>query len=229
MMTAAFALAAASAPAAAAERRYMVTDFDRVQVEGPYEVTLATGRPSGATATGSQTAIDRVSVEVQGRTLHVRPNRAAWGGYPGQPIGTVRIAATTRELRGGLVTGPGSLVIDRAGGLRLDLNVSGSGRLGVAAVAADQLVVGLAGSGKIMLGGKARQIRASIQGTGDLDAASLRADDADIGADTAGTIALTALRTAKVRANGIGIVEIGGTPACTVTGLGAGGVRCGTN
>jgi hypothetical protein len=37
------------------------------------------------------------------------------------------------------------------------------------------------------------------------------------------------VRSAKIRANGIGEVLIGGSPACTVTGLGGGNVRCGSD
>ncbi|HMJ94174.1 MAG TPA: DUF2807 domain-containing protein, partial [Allosphingosinicella sp.] len=70
-------------PASAADQRVMVTDFDRVQVDGPYQVTLSVGRPSGVIASGSRGALDRVTIEVQGRTLRIRPNRSAWGGYPG--------------------------------------------------------------------------------------------------------------------------------------------------
>jgi len=228
MLLAACLIVFAAAPAAADDRRIMVTDFDRVQVEGPYQVTLAVGRPSSATASGSRAGLDRVTVEVQGRTLRIRPNRSAWGGYPGERGGgVVRIQATTQELRFASVIGPGSLSIDRARGLRIDLIVSGSGRLGVASLEADQLVATLNGSGKIMLGGKARQLRASLTGTGDFDGSAFRADNADIVADTAGSVALTAVRTAKVRANGTGEVAIGGAPACTVGGLAADLVRCG--
>ena len=42
IMLAALAITVA-APAQAAERRYTVTDFDRVRVDGPFVVTLATG------------------------------------------------------------------------------------------------------------------------------------------------------------------------------------------
>ena len=222
------ALLAAASPAAAAERRFMVTDFDRVQVEGPFEVVLTTGRPSSATASGTPQALDRVSIDVQGRTLRVRPNRSAWGGYPGQAAGgPVRITVSTRDFVAGAVAGPGSLAIDRAKGLRIELSVTGSGRIGLAAVEADQLVLGLTGSGRIILAGRAKMLRASLRGTGDLDAAAFRTDDADILTETAGSVALTAVRTAKIRANGIGEVVIGGSPACTVTGLGGGNVRCG--
>lgn len=221
------ALLAAASPVAAAEQRFLVTDFDRVQVEGPFEVALTTGRPSAAIATGSREALDRLSVDVQGRTLRIRPNRSAWSGYPGQRAEPVRIAISTRDLRAGAVSGPGSLVIDRAKGLRLDLSLFGNGRLGAAAVDADQLVVSLTGAGRITLGGKAKTLRASIQGTGDFEAPALRAEDADISTDTAGSVSFTAVRSARVRANGIGAVDVSGPAACTVTGLGAGGVRCG--
>lgn len=229
-LLAALLLVLFATPAAAVDQRIMVTDFDRVQVDGPYQVTLSVGRPSGVVASGSRGGLDRVLIEVQGRTLKIRPNKSAWGGYPGEPAGgVVQIIASTQELRGASVQGGGSLSIDRAKGLRIDVSVSGSGRLGIAAVAADQLVLNLNGSGKIMLGGAAKQFRAFLSGTGDLDAASFRADNADLVTDTSGAIAFAAIRTAKVRANGTGEVAIGGAPACTVTGLADYLVRCGVS
>lgn len=220
-------LAVVAAPAAAAERRYPVTDFDRIQVEGPYKVALRTGLSSGAAATGSPQALDRVKIEVQGRTLRIRPNRSAWGGYPGAATGPVTIQATTRDLSHVIVGGSGSLDIDRVKGLRLDLSVVGASHLAVASVDADNLLVGLVGSGRITLAGKARQLRATVQGSGDFDGRSLSADDAQLTADTAGGVAVRAVRTAKVNARGLGDVEILGSPACTVEALGAGTVVCG--
>jgi hypothetical protein len=217
----------AAAPAAAAERRYPVTDFTKVQVEGPYEVVLRTGLPSAARAEGSQQALERVSVDVLGSTLRVRPNRSAWGGYPGQNPGPVRVELSTRDLRGAMVVGSGSLSVDRARGLRLDLSLSGNGRLTVGAVEADTLAVGLVGGGRIAAAGKAKQLRATVQGSGDFDAPGLVADDAQLFAETTGAVAFTANRSAKVRATGAGDVAIGGAAACEVEARGAGRVTCG--
>lgn len=214
-------------PATAAERRYSVTDFDRVQVDGPYEVVLSTGGTSHASASGDTAALERVAVDVQGRTLRIRPNRTASGGSSAAARGPVRITLSTRDIRSATVIGPGSLAIDRARGLKLDLSLSGSGRLSVASVAADTLVVGLIGSGSIHLAGTAKQMRASAEGSGDIDGRSLKAEDADLVAGTSGRIVLEAKRTAKVRAHGRGLVEIAGSPACTVSGAAAGFVRCG--
>jgi hypothetical protein len=218
---------AAAVPAPAAERSYSITDFDRVQVDGPYRVTLTTGRSSAARAEGSTEALDHLSVDVQGGTLRVRRNRSAWGGYPGEGAGPVTISLTTRDLRDAAVVGSGSLDIDRARGLRVDLSVSGSGRLTIGSVDADNLVVGLLGGGRITVAGRAKQFRATVQGSGDLAASGLSVDDAQIASDTAGSVAVAVAKTAKVIATGPGDVEIIGSPSCTVEAKGSGQVICG--
>jgi hypothetical protein len=216
---------AAAAPAAAAERRYSVTDYDRVQIEGPFEVTLSTGASSQALAIGDQVAIDRISLEVQGRTLRIRPNISAWGSQ--RRTGTARIILSTRDLRGATVIGSGSLAIDRARGLRLDLSLSGSGSLSIGSVEADTLNLGSLGSGSISVGGRAKQLRLSVEGGGDFDGRGLVAEDAQVVVGTSGEVVVGAARTAKVAARGRGLVEILGSPACTVTGPAAAMVRCG--
>lgn len=221
------ALAAAAAPAAAAERRYSVTDFDRIQVDGPYQVTVQTGRPSGVQADGSPDALDRLAVDVQGRTLRIRRNASSWGGYPGDRTGPVKVSVTTRELRAAAVVGSGGLYLDRAKGLRVDLSLSGSGRLAVAAVDADNLVVSLLGGGRITLAGRAKQLKAAVQGSGDFAAAALRADDAQILAKTAGNVTVAVARSVKLDVEGPGDVEILGNPSCTVEGTGSGTILCG--
>ncbi|HEX8224771.1 MAG TPA: head GIN domain-containing protein [Allosphingosinicella sp.] len=218
---------AAAAPAGAAERNYSVTDFDRVQVDGPYQVIVTTGRASGARAEGSSEALERISIEVLGSTLRVRANRSGWGGYPGERTGPVRIALTTREIRSAAVIGSASLDVDRARGLRVDLSVNGSGRLAVAAVEADNLIVGLLGGGRMTLAGRAKQLKATVQGSADLAAAGLSTDDAQIAADTAGSVTVAVARTVKLNSTGSGDVEIIGSPSCTLEGQGTGNVVCG--
>lgn len=218
---------ATAAPAGAAERRYPVTDFDRIEVEGPYKVTVRSGLASAARAEGSADALERISIDVQGRTLKVRPNRSAWGGYPGDRPGAVAISLTTRDVRAAAITGSGSLEVDRARGLRVDVSVSGSGRIAVAALDADNLVVGLLGSGRIALAGRARQLKATVQGSGDLAADGLVVDDAQVTAATAGRVALAASRTVRLKAAGPGDVEIAGNATCTIEGEGSGNISCG--
>src|SRR6187431_1946129 len=92
-------LVATAAPAAAVERRYSVTDFDRIEVEGPYIVRLTTGRTTSAVANGSQAALDRATVNVSGGTLRIRRNRTTWTGEGGGQTSPLTIEVVTRTLR----------------------------------------------------------------------------------------------------------------------------------
>lgn len=214
-------------PAFAAERGYSVGDFTRISVEGPFVVTLVTGRPSAVRAEGDARALDAVAIDVQGQTLRIRASRSSWSAPGAEPAGPVRVTVSTRALERASVAGAGRLDIDAVRGLRLDLSVEGAGQLSVGEVAVDNLFAGLAGSGRIALAGTAKSLRANIQGSGDLAADGLVADDAVVDSATAGAVRLTARRTARVTAIGLGEVEIGGRPACTVSSTGAGRVRCG--
>ena len=94
-------LALASLPAAAAapvaQRNYSVTSFDRIRVDGPYEVRLKTNVAPFARASGTAAAVDGVSVKVDGRTLIVRPSSGGWGGYPGENRGPVTIEGSSND------------------------------------------------------------------------------------------------------------------------------------
>ena len=226
IMLAALAVAASATSADAAERRYSITSFDRIQVDGPYQVTVVTGRSNSAVATGSSQALDTVSVEVQSRVLRIRPNKSSWRSKSTGNEGPVSIAVSAHELRAATVAGSASLSIDAAKAMKFDLTLGGSGRIAVGKIEADTLNLGLLGSGKIAIGGKAKNVLATIRGGGDLDAEKLTAEDAQISSDTAGDIKVAVRRSAKVTSTGAGDTTIIGSPACTLDVRGAGRVHC---
>lgn len=225
-VAAALCLASLAAPAAAEQRRYSVTDFERVVVEGPYRVRLVTGRPSSAVANGTREGLDRVLVDVQGQTLRIRPNRNAWGGNAGADVGPVTVELATRIVRSVRVVGPGRVEVAGAAGLNVEFSVEGSGTLSATRVAADTLALGLLGSGRLELEGTARRLRATVQGTGDLVAPGLRTREAAIGSTSAGSVAVTVDGPVTVTSGGLGEIAIHGRPVCTVRGSAPGQVRC---
>ncbi|HET9428787.1 MAG TPA: head GIN domain-containing protein [Allosphingosinicella sp.] len=224
------ALAAAwASPAAAAERSYSVTDFDRIIVEGPYIVRVTSGRSTTARASGSNEALERLAMDVTGQTLRIRRDRTGERSGNAVQAGPVTIELTARTLRSARLIGPGTLDVDRAEGLRVELTVQGSGRLRATNIAADALSLGLLGSGRMEVAGTAETLRATVDGTGDLDGAGLRTESANIVTNTLGTVALAVSREANVSAMGLGNVAISGRPSCNVRGPGAGQVSCGSN
>lgn len=216
-----------STAASAAERGYSVTDFDRIRVDGPYKVTLATGRSPGARAYGAQAALEGVMVEVQGRTLIIKRGSQTWGGYPGRVAGPVEVRITGYGLRAATLNGAGSLAIDKVKGQSIDLVIAGSGRLEVGAVEADRLAVSVVGDGQARVAGRAGIAQFGVRGTGGIDGGGLLAKDARIALDGPGEIKVTAITTASVTSNGAGNVVVLGKSACTVKASGSGTVACG--
>lgn len=216
-------------PALAAERRFAVTDFTRIEVDGAYDVRLVTGRPSAAVATGPQAGIDRLTVEVVGQTLRIRRNRNGWTGAPGAQQGQVTIAVATRTLNGARLIGPGRLELSGLTGLRASLSVEGAGELIANRIAADNLALRLVGSGRLAANGRTAMLNALFEGSGNVEAGNLVAQDATVVSTTFGTVALNAVRTARVTANGRGEVVVQGPATCTLSGANSEMVRCGSD
>lgn len=190
-------------------------------------VTVSTGKPVSAKASGSAEALERVSVKVEGRTMMIRPNLSGWGGYPGRQSGAASVAVTTPDLDTAIVIGSGSLAIDRMRSPNVTLTVEGSGRLSVREIEADNTSLAIAGSGVIEAAGRTKQAAAVARGSAEIRAADLAAFDLALTSESAGAITMQASRSAKVNALGIGAIAIDGTAACEVKKVGGGPLTCG--
>ena len=216
MKTAALAaLLFATAPAAAADRNFSVTSFDRVRIDGPYQVTLKTNVAPFARATGTQASLDGVSIKVEGRTLIIRSNPSAgWGGYPGEGRGPVTIELGTHELSTAWINGPGALIIDRVKGLSFDVAIQGAGTTRIDSADVDVLKIGMSGAASTRIAGRAAKLTATVRGTSSLDAESLAIKDAVIGAEGPALVRASVTGTAKVDALGLASVALAGAPSC---------------
>lgn len=207
------------------QRSFSVTGFDRVRVDGPYQVRLKTGVAPFARASGANAAVlDSVSIKTEGRTLVVRPASGGWGGYPGERRGPVTIELGTHELSTAWLNGAGSLSIDKVRGLAFDLAIHGAGSARIDAVDVDQLKLGMSGAGTARLSGKAGRINAVVRGSSSLDGEGLKVKDASIGAEGPTMVRLAASETAKVDAMGLAAVTLTGDPACTIKAQGSASV-----
>ncbi len=216
-----FLLAATAVPAHAATRNYSVSSFTSIRVDGPYDVKLTTGVAPYARAVGDWSAIDKVSLSVEGQTLVIRPPA-------GEPLkatgGTIRIEVGTADLAKAALNGSGRLAIDKVRGLKFDLTVAGAGTVDIAGMDVDQLTVGLIGVAGSRLGGKAKSVRAIVRGTSTLDASGLQTNNMKLGAEGAAVARLNVRDTLDLQAAGPATIAVDGSPACTVKIQGAASV-----
>ena len=227
MRTFLFALGASCAlcvPAGAATRNFGITSFTKVRVEGPFQVSLATGVAPFARASGSSAALDRVQVDMRGDTLVVRTNSSSWSGYPGRDPGPVEISLGTHDLSSAWLNGSGGLSIDRVRGLGFTLSVQGSGRAAIGSADVDQLGVSVVGSGSGKLAGRTKKLTALVRGIGALDASGLVSTGATVGLEGAATVDATVTDAVTVDAKGPATVSLKGRPACTLKVAGSASV-----
>jgi len=225
-----FALLLLLLPSAAfaEERRVGLGSFERVRINGAFEVTITTGASPGASVTGDRGAIADIDLHSEGSTLTVRRTTAGRWGEQTRAVGApVRIVLTTPALSGVAVAGGSRVRVTRLAAPRVDLSAAGNGAIEVGAVQADQFTVQLVGEGKVTVAGRAGVARLNATGAGAIDAAGLEAGELTVRLDGLGTIAARARYTAQVTSSGLGTVTVAGRPKCRVTAAAGAPVTCG--
>lgn len=213
--------------ALAAEKRYALSDFDHVQVFGPFQVTITAGRATSVTAIGNAQAIDMASVISSGGILTIQTRTRSRSSWKDDPQAPARIVIIVPQLKSVRLLGSGSVSVAEIRGISSNVTLNGGGQLTVARLTSDVADVFLSGSGRVTLGGTAKAFNANVSGSGDLDASKLTASDIKIVSATSGRISAKALRSANVKQNGAGEVVVSGTMSCLVENAGAGTVSCG--
>ncbi len=223
----------------AQNRTVSVGSFDRIRVEGPFEVRVTIGSPR-ATITrgdgGGEGGVDDVAVRVDGTTLSVRKGTGGWGEQPrasgtgggaGGGAGPIVVTLSTPGLTSASVSAGGRMTIARMRGMRVDVTVGGSGSLALAAADTDQLNATLIGAGQMMLAGRAARARLITSGPGMIDASALAVNDLTVHLDGVGETKAAARYTAQVTNSGLGTVTITGPAKCRVDAAAGGPVVCG--
>ncbi len=217
-----------AAPAAAADKSFGLTSFDRIVVTADVVVTVQNAAPVRAIASGSPAALDRIAIEVRDRVLTISSRHYASDRLRGAASAPVSIRVNAQNLRAATLIGSGSLRIDRLSGAEAGLTLRGPGGLSVGQVTADRVTIALTGSGTISAAGQVKRATASASGAGGIDAAALTAADLTVTTEGSGSHSFAASRAAAITARGVGQVAVTGRASCTVQQLGGASITCGT-
>ena len=207
------------------DRNYQVGAFTKIEVAGPYKVSVVTGGAPGVSARGGENLLNETEVLVKGDTLEIRPKKRKgikWGWSSGVAEFTVNVAA----LRAASIAGSGGITVDKVAG-DFEGDIAGSGDLRLPAVSGGRIKFGVAGSGGVQAAGKADSVEISIAGSGDVDARRLAARTADVSIAGSGNVTAYATETADVSIMGSGDVDLVGGAKCSVSKAGSGNVTCG--
>lgn len=210
----------------ATSRAFEVGDFRAIEVAGPFDVRVTTGKTASVRAEGPQKLIDRMSVLVEGNRLRIRPEQKGLMNSFSWNDRNATVTVTVPTLEAARIAGSGDVRIDRVSGERFEADVAGSGDLDVGQVAVRQLKLSIAGSGNGRVAGKAEDARYSIAGSGEVDAAGLTATRAEASIAGSGSIRANATGQARASIMGSGDIEISGGARCETSKKGSGDIRC---
>ena len=211
----------------ATTRNYQVGAFDRLEVAGPYDVTVTTGSAPSVRASGGERAIERMVVEVKGGTLSIHPKKRSGFNFGWSKNHKVKLIVTVPALAAAEIAGSGDISVDKVAGDSFEAGVAGSGHVRVGEINVKRLKAGIAGSGEINAGrGRAVVADYEIAGSGDIGAEGLVAETASVSIAGSGNVAAHATGTAKVDIAGSGNVRMTGGAKCSVSKAGSGNVDC---
>ncbi|MBV7256388.1 DUF2807 domain-containing protein [Pacificimonas sp. WHA3] len=214
------------APVHAAEKSWMVGNFEKIEVGGAFNVEIVTGSAQGVTASGPQEEIDRLVVEVNGRTLELGNRKSdKWFDWSSSK-GRLNITVTVPRLSSARLGGSGDVNVDNMVGDEVSLAVSGAGDLSVGNVTAETLNIAVSGSGDIGAAGRCRDGSYRISGSGSIEAEELTCTTLDARIAGSGDILASASRTAKGSVAGSGDISVSGGAKCESEIKGSGTVTC---
>jgi hypothetical protein len=213
-------------PGPTISRAFPVGQFQRIEVSGPYQVNVASGQAPSVNATGNQTMIDHMVVEIEDGTLKIHPEKRGGFHMGWSDNGNAKVTVTAQALEGAAIAGSGALAIDRVAGNSFDGSVAGSGDLRLANVDVQKLKMAIGGSGSIEAAGRAGDANYSIGGSGNIRAAKLASQTAKVSIGGSGNIAGNASETAKISIAGSGDVTMTGGAKCEISKAGSGNVSC---
>lgn len=208
-------------------RTYPVGGFTGIEVAGPFDVKVTTGKAVSVAASGPQKLLDETEVAVRDGKLVIRPRRKGWFGSmnwtSNQPSSfTISVPA----LDSVEVAGSGDIDVDRVAGQRFKGAIAGSGNLRLPQVAVNELGLAIAGSGGITVAGQAQKASFEVAGSGDVDASALRAAEAEAEIAGSGNIRANVSGTARASIAGSGDIDIRGGARCQSSKAGSGEIRC---
>ena len=222
------ALLFAAAPAVAADRVFSVGSYERVRVDGPFEVRIVTGGSPNAKASGDRQLLDRLAIAVNGTILTVRLGNGGWGEMPRSKVNAPPVITLSAPRLTSLAISAGARVtVTRMVAQRIDLSVIGSGSLALERADTDQLRAALTGSGTMTIGGRANRATLLTDGPGTIDASTMTVNDLIVQLAGAGDTKAAARHTAQVTTTGLGSVTVIGNAKCVVKSVAGGPVTCG--
>lgn len=213
-------------PFGSESRNFTVSSFDRIELDGHYEVLVTTGARASVSATGPTALLQRLRVEVDGNRLRIY-GRNEPSGFERKIPGKVVVRVSVPALSAARIGGSGNMRVNRVAGRHFDGRVDGSGYLTLASLQVQSASFGMVGSGGISApNGQTGSLSVQLAGSGSVDTRGVNARSAKAQVGGSGSVFARANGPVTVDLSGSGSVQFVGGAQCRIQKTGSGSVLC---
>lgn len=192
--------------------------IDAIDLKLPATVYLRQGDEQRVTVEGQPNIIDYLERTVKGGLWEVEVDRCI------RDMEDLRIFITVPEVEAVLISGSGQVIGENMlTADDLDIGISGSGDISLQ-LTADDVQTSISGSGNLRLDGEADEIVFRVSGSGDLRAFGLKARKGEVNISGSGDAEVHVTEELSVTITGSGDVLYHGSPSLNVSISGSGEV-----
>ena len=182
------------------------------------ELIVKPGPEEKVVVEAEQKVLDKLDISVKGDTL-VLSTKGNFKTDKG-----IKYTVTIKSFRGLKTEASGNSTVEGFSGTDADIDLGGSGDVGLKNVKFGKLAIGLKSSGNVDASGSGKTVTARIDGAGNIDTSSYAAQVVEAKIDGAGTIKVHADESLKAAIGGAGSIGYKGKAKVTQTITGAGSV-----
>jgi hypothetical protein len=190
----------------------------RIHFKLPGELDVRYGTEEKLTIDAPANVIPKLDITVKGDTLLL----GSKGSFKADK--ELKFKLTIKSLRSLKSDGSGKVEIANFSGSDIDVEAAGSGGMTLKDVKPGRLAVVIKGAGDVSVSGSGKSLLARIDGTGSIEAANFRVQQADASINGSGDIQVYADETLKAVINGAGNIGYKGKAKVTQSINGAGSI-----
>jgi hypothetical protein len=167
------------------DKRY-VSDFNALEVEGAYDVTVECGQPTSLEIQADDNIMPLIKTELRGSKLVISSQERFNVGH--SPV----IKITAPDVR--------------------DISLPGASNLSVSNVKNDSFSLSIRGASSARCSGETKSLSVSMDGAGSGDLRDLRAENAKVSLNGAGQVLVFVTGQLDAKINGVGTIDYYGNP-----------------
>lgn len=188
-------------------RERAVSGFERIEIRGNYDVTLAGGNEEGVTIETDENLQDLIELSVANNILVIQNTEHLVSSE------NIKVRIRYKTISG--ISSSGASIIGNERILsadKLDLDFPGTGMVNLE-IEVEELNVDMKGAGLLKLIGYANRQKVDMKGAGNYNANDLTTNETVIELDGIGSAEVYARESLRAQLNGVGSIKYRGSPA----------------